>query len=68
MINNLRQLKSHPEQKIKDKDKEREIQTQGQHNDVLSKRKSKPSAKNLSAALQVVSNPLENVVGIHERQ
>ena len=24
--------------------------------------------KNLSAALQVVSNPLENVVGIHEQQ
>ena len=44
------------------------MQTQGQHNDVLSKRKPKPSAKNLSAALQVISNPLENVVGIHEQQ
>ena len=43
LINNLSQLKSHPQQKIKDKDKKREIQTQGQHNDVLSKRKLKPS-------------------------
>ena len=43
------------------------MQTQGQHNDELSKRKSKPSAENLSAALQAVSNPLENVVGIHEQ-
>ena len=44
------------------------MQTQGQHNDVLSKRKPKPLAQNLSAALQVVSNPLENVVGIYEQQ
>ena len=29
---------------IKGKDKGREMQTQGQHNDVLSKRKLKPSA------------------------
>ena len=35
MINNLSQLKSHPQQKIKGKDKGREMQTQGQHNDVL---------------------------------
>ena len=48
--------------------KGREMQTLGQHNDVLSKRKSKPSAKNLSAALQVVNNPLKNVVGIYEQQ
>ena len=39
--------------------KGREMQTQGQHNDVLLKRKPKPSALNLSAALQVISNPLE---------
>ena len=44
LINNLSQLKSHPQQKIKGKDKGREMQTQGQHNDVLSKRKLKPSA------------------------
>ena len=48
--------------------KGRKMQTQGQHNDVLSKRKPKPLTKNLSAALQAVSNPLENVVGIHEKQ
>ena len=36
------------------------------HGDVFSKRKSKYSAKNLSAALQAVNNPLENKVGIHE--
>ena len=48
--------------------KGREMQTQEQHNNVLSKRKLKPSAQNLSAALQAVSNPLENVVGIHEQQ
>ena len=48
--------------------KGREMQTQGQHNDVLSKRKPKPSMKNLSAALQAVNNPLKNVVGIHEQQ
>ena len=44
LINNLNQIKSHPQQKIKGKDKGREIQTQGQRSDVLSKRKSKPSA------------------------
>ena len=48
--------------------KGREMQTQGQHNDVLLKRKPKPSAEDLSAVLQAVSNPLENVVGIHEQQ
>ena len=37
MINNLSQLKSHPQQKIKGKDKGREMQIQGQHSDVLSK-------------------------------
>ena len=47
--------------------KGREMQTQGQHNDVLSKRKLKPLAKNLSAALQAVNNPLKNVVGIYEQ-
>ena len=36
--------------------------------DVLSKRKPKSSAKNLSAALQAVNNPLENTVGIHGQQ
>ena len=36
--------------------------------DVLSKRKLKPSAKNLSAALQAVNNLLENTVGIHGQQ
>ena len=45
-----------------------EMQTQRQHNDVLSKRKSKSSALNLFAALQAVNNPLENKVGIHEQQ
>ena len=45
-----------------------EMQTQRQHNDVLSKRKSKSSALNLFAALQAVNNPLENEVGIHEQQ
>ena len=44
LINNLNQLKSQPQQKIKGKDKGGEMQTQGQHNDVLSKRKPKPSA------------------------
>ena len=44
LINNLSQLKSQPQQKIKGKDKGREMQTQGQHNDVLSKRKLKSSA------------------------
>jgi len=43
------------------------MQTQGQQNDVLSKKKPKPSTYNLSAALQAVINPLENVVGIHEQ-
>ena len=42
------------------------MQTQEQHNDVLSKKKPKPLASNLSAALQAVSNPLKNVVGIYE--
>ena len=46
--------------------KGREMQTQRQHSDVLSKRKSKFSVKNLSAALQAVNNLLENKVGIHE--
>ena len=36
--------------------------------DVLSKRKPKPSAQNLSAALQAVINPLENIVGIQGQQ
>ena len=44
------------------------MQTQGQHSDALSKRKLKPSALNLSAALQAVNNPLKNEVGIHEQQ
>ena len=44
LINNLSQFKSHPQQKIKGKDKGGEMQTQGQHNDVLSKRKPKSSA------------------------
>ena len=48
--------------------KGREIQTQEQHNDVLSKRKPKPSASNLFATLQAVNNSLKNVVGIHEQQ
>ena len=43
LINNLSQLKSQPQQKIKGKDKGKEMQTQGQHNDVLLKRKPKPS-------------------------
>ena len=43
LINNLSQLKSHPQQKIKGKDKGREMQIQEQHNDVLSKRKPKLS-------------------------
>ena len=42
------------------------MQTQEQHNNVLLKRKPKPSAQNLSTALQAVSNPLENVVGKYE--
>ena len=33
---------------------------------MLSERKPKYLAKNLSAALQVVNNPLENKVGIYE--
>ena len=44
LINNLSQLKSHPQQKIKGKDNGIDMQTQGQNNDVLSKRKPKPSA------------------------
>ena len=48
--------------------KGKEMQTQGQHNDVLSKRKPKPSTQNLSAAFQAVNNPLKNVVGIHKQQ
>ena len=36
------------------------------HGDVLSKRKLKNLAKNLSATLQKVINPLENKVGVHE--
>ena len=43
--------------------KGREMQTQGQHNDVLSKRKPKPRR----TALQAVNNPLKNVVGIPEQ-
>ena len=31
LINNLNQIKSHPQQKLNDKIKGREIQTQGQH-------------------------------------
>ena len=42
------------------------MQTQRQYSDVLLKRNPKSSAKNLSAALQAVNNPLENKVGIHE--
>ena len=48
--------------------KEREMQTQRQHSDVLSKRKPKSLAKNLFAALQTVNNPLENEVRIQEQQ
>ena len=39
------------------------MQTQGQHNDVLSKRKPKNSVKNLSAAFQAKINPLDNQLG-----
>ena len=49
-----------------EKIKGREMQTQRQHIDVLSKRKPKSSAKKLSATFQAVNNPLENEVGIHE--
>ena len=42
------------------------MQTQRQHSGVLSKRKPKYLAENLSATLQVVNNPLENEVGIYE--
>ena len=48
--------------------KGREMQTKGQHSDVLSKRRPKPSAKNLSAAPQAVNNPQKNQVGIKEQQ
>ena len=51
-----------------EKIKGREMQTQGQHSDVLLKRKPKFSAQNLSAPLQAVNNPLKNEVGIHEQQ
>ena len=51
-----------------EKIKGREMQTQGQHNDVLLKRKLKSSAQNLSTALQAVNNPLKNVVGIQGQQ
>ena len=40
--------------------KGKEMQSQRQHSDVLSKRKPKNSAKNLSVALQAVNDPLEN--------
>ena len=46
--------------------KRREMQTQKQYSDVLSKRKPKSLVKNLSATLQAVDNPLENIVGIYE--
>ena len=48
--------------------KGREMQTQGQHNDVLSKKKPNLLAQNLSAALQAVNNTLKNQVGIHEQE
>ena len=48
--------------------KGREMQIQRQHSDVLSKRKPKFLTWNLSAALQVVNNALENKVGIDEQQ
>ena len=44
LINNQTNLKSHPQQKIKGKAEGREMQTQGQHSDMLSKRKLKLSA------------------------
>ena len=44
LVNNLSQLKTHPQQKIKGKDKgKRDANTRTTH-DVLSKRKPKPSA------------------------
>ena len=43
LINNLSLFKITSTAKKKGKDKRREMQTQGQHNDVLSKRKPKPS-------------------------
>ena len=48
--------------------KGREMQTQRQHSDMLSKMKPKFSTKNLSATLQAVNNPLENEVRKHEQQ
>ena len=42
------------------------MQTQRLHDDVLSKRKPKYSAKNLSAALKAINNPLENEIEIYE--
>ena len=51
-----------------EKIKGREMQIQKQHNNVLSKRKPKSLAWNLSTVLQAVNNPLENEVGIHEQQ
>ena len=44
------------------------MQTQRQHNDVLSKRKLKSSTYNLSATLQAINNPLENEDEIHKQQ
>ena len=41
LINSLNQRKSHPQQKLNAKIKGREMQTQGQHNDMLLKRKPK---------------------------
>ena len=43
-INNSNIVKIKALTKIKGKDKGREMQTQGQHNDVLLKKKPKPSA------------------------
>ena len=40
--------------------KGREMQTQRQHNDMLSKSKPKSLTQNLSATLQAVNNPLDN--------
>ena len=39
------------------------MQRQRQHSDVLSKRKSKSSAQNLSAVFQAVIDPLDNQLG-----
>ena len=48
--------------------KVKEMQTQGQYNYVLSKRKPKLSTQDLFAAFQAINNPLKNVVGIYEQQ